>query len=210
MVRLSQRFMAWLLSKGEKIEKEMYGREKKSLFKIKSSSIVLEIGPGTGINLQYYPKKIRWIGIEPNPEMNKHIKIKAKEQGFNIKLINGNAEKIPIKDNLVDYVVSTLVLCSVENPSKVLKEIKRVLKSRGKFLFIEHVADKKGTLRCSLQNITPHTPWKFFSDGCHPNREIWKIIGNEFRKVKIKKYYRKGNGLLSYLINPHIIGQATK
>ena len=210
MVRLSQRFMAWLLSKGEKIEKEMYGHEKKSLFKIKPHSVVLEIGPGTGINLQYYPKSIRWIGIEPNPEMNKHIKIKAKEQGFNIKLINGNAEKIPIKDGSVDYVVSTLVLCSVENPSETLKEIKRVLKSGGKFLFIEHVADKKGTLRRSLQNIAPHTPWKFFSDGCHPNRETSEIIENEFRGVKVRKYYQKGTGFLGYLINPHIIGQATK
>ena len=98
----------------------------------------------------------------------------------------------------------------MENPSKVLKEIKRVLKTGGKFLFIEHIADKEGTLRRSFQNLAPHTLWRFFSDGCQPNRETKKIIECEFKKTKIRKYYQKNMSLLNYLINPHIIGEAIK
>jgi len=210
MACLSQRFIAWFLSRGESLEKEMYGDKKIELFKIKPKSRVLEIGPGTGINLQYYPKNIEWIGIEPNPEMNKHIKLKLKKLDFKARLIKGTAEKIPIRGNSIDYVVSTLVLCSVKNPSMAIKEIKRVLKPEGKFLFMEHVADNKGTLRRAMQNLAPHTPWKFFSDGCHPNRESWKTIEKEFNKAKIKRYYEKKIGLMGYLINPHIIGEAAK
>ena len=143
MARLSQRFIAWFLSRGESLEKEMYGDKKRDLFKIRQKSRVLEIGPGTGINLQYYPKNIEWIGIEPNPEMNKHIKTKLKKLDFKARLIKGNAEKIPVKNNSIDYVISTLVLCSVKNPPKTVKEIKRVLKPEGKFLFMEHVADSE-------------------------------------------------------------------
>lgn len=170
MARFSQKFMAWLLSRAENLEEETYRKEKRSLLKIKPNSTVLEIGPGAGVNLRYYPKSIKWIGIEPNPEMNKHIETKAKELGSKIELINCDAENIPIKDNSIDYVVSTLVLCSAKNPSKVVKEIKRVLKPKGVFLFIEHVADRRGTFRRYFQDLAPHTPWKFFSDGCHPNR----------------------------------------
>ena len=210
MTRLSQKVISWILLKGENLEDELYGAEKNILLDVKSKSKVLEIGPGTGINLKYYPKNINWIGLEPNPEMTKHIKIKIKEQGINAVLLNGSAEKIPLKNNSIDYVISTLVLCSVNNPLNVVKEIKRVLKSSGKFLFIEHVADEKGTFRRVIQNMTNYTPWRFFSDGCHPNRETWKIIEHEFKNVEVKKYFLKNGGFFTWIVKPHIIGKAEK
>lgn len=64
---LSQRFVAWFLFNAEKFDKEAYGKRKRQLFRnIKGN--ILEIGPGTGVNLEYYPNDIKWEGIEPNPK----------------------------------------------------------------------------------------------------------------------------------------------
>ncbi|PIN89972.1 class I SAM-dependent methyltransferase [Candidatus Pacearchaeota archaeon CG10_big_fil_rev_8_21_14_0_10_34_76] len=210
MKKISQLFVAWCLAKSEKTDESSYGKIKRKLFSNVSGKI-LEIGPGTGINLKYYPKNIKWIGIEPNNEMIKYLKEKAKKLKIDYKIIRTNAEKIPIKNNSIDFVISTLVLCSVDNQEKVLSEIKRVLKKNGKFLFIEHVADKKETFRRQIQNLAPKTPWKFFSDNCRPNRETWKSINNlGFKKVQIEHFNLKGVNPLIFIFKPHIIGVAQK
>ena len=207
--KLSQRFLAFILSKSENIEDEMYGDKKRNVLSGLNGTI-LEIGPGTGINLKYYSSNTKIMLLEPNPLMYKHIKDNSNKLGTKIIILKNRAEKIPLKDESVDFVVSTLVLCSVNNVDKVLKEIYRNLKKGGKFIFIEHVADVKGSFRRKIQNISIHTPWKFFSDGCHPNREILNNIKRaNFKKIKIEKYMMKGNGL-NYLVNPHIYGEAVK
>lgn len=208
----SKKFVAWCLSKSEKIDKEIYGEKKKNLFK-KLKGTILEIGPGTGINLPYYPKNIKWVGIEPNKEMHKYIKKKSEKLKIKVEIKNLKAEKIPLKNSSADYVISTLVLCSVDSQEKTLSEIKRVLKKDGKFIFIEHVADKPLTLRRTIQNLAPYTPWKLFSDNCRPNRETWKTIEKSgLKKIKIKHFKIKELRFnpLTFLVRPHIIGEATK
>ena len=207
--KLSQRFLAFVLSKSENIEDKIYGGKKRKLISDLKGTI-LEIGAGTGINLKYYPSDAKIILLEPNPIMQKHIKKNVHLLQTQVKIIKGIAEKIPLKDKSVDVVVSTLVLCSVNNVDKVLSEIYRVLKNGGRFIFIEHVGDIEGSFKRKLQDFSIHTPWKFFSDGCHPNREILNNIKKfDFRKTKIEKCMIKGSGL-NYLINPHIYGYAVK
>lgn len=209
---LPKKLMALLLSKSDKIDENIYGKKKRKLFsEVKGK--VLEIGPGTGINLNYYQKSIEWRGLEPNKELHNLLREKIKESSIKANIIECRAEKIPLIDNSVDFVVSTLVLCSVDDQIKALSEIKRVLKKGGKFLFIEHVADKPGTLRRFLQNIAPHTPWKLFSDNCRPNRETWNNIRAQgFSNVKVYHFKQKKFRLnpAAYLTRPHIIGKAIK
>ena len=209
---LSQIFCAKIMKASEKDSEKFYKKRKKRLFsKIKNKSIVLEIGPGTGINLSYYPRGIKWIGIEPNQEMHKFLREKAQGIGVNADLKEGISEKLEIKSNSVDYVISTLVLCSVNNLFDTLKEIKRVLKKGGKFIFIEHVAGKKGTLRCHIQKIMPLTPWRFFSNGCDPARNIEKAIKEAgFSRIEIENYMQKGKGIIHLIAKPHISGLAVK
>lgn len=205
----SQRLLAFILSKSEKIEDKIYGDKKIKLISNLKGTI-LEIGAGTGTNLKYYSSNTKIILLEPNSKMYKHIKDNSNKLGIKFNIIKSKAEKIPLKDESVDVVVSTLVLCSVEDVDKVLSEIYRVLKKGGKFIFLEHIADKEGGFRRRLQNFVIHTPWIFFSDGCHPNRETGNNIKkSKFRKVKIEKFMIKGIGL-SYLVNPHIYGEAIK
>ncbi len=87
---------------------------------------VLEIGPGTGVNLVYLPVGIRWVGIEPNKYMHSYLRELGLKLGLSIDIRVGTAEHLPVPDNSMDAVISTQVLCSVADPAKVLQEIQRV------------------------------------------------------------------------------------
>ena len=210
MTNIRKKIFAWFLRAFDKKNKETYGEIKERLFKGLHGT-VLEIGAGTGVNFEYYPKNISLFAIEPNPILAKNLKNRGDNLGLKISVIKGSAEKIHFKNNSFDHVVSTLVLCSVNDAAKSLYEIKRILKIGGKFIFIEHVADKDGTLRRSMQNLAKYTPWRFFSDRCNPNRKTANFIRDAgFRKVKIKSFILPQKGIAFWLIKPHIKGWAVK
>ena len=171
---LGSRIHAWVLAHlGVRYER-MVAERKRALFAAIGGN-VLEIGPGTGPNLAYYPAGVRWLGVEPNPFMYPHLKAAAARAGLQIDLRPGMAERLPADDNSMDAVVSTLVLCSVRDPEGVLREVRRVLKPGGRFLFVEHVAAPPGTrLRRVQTAIRPL--WKIIGDGCHPDRETGPAI----------------------------------
>lgn len=195
---------AWLMAQGSPSYERAVGERKQALFNNIHGDI-LEIGPGTGPNLSYYPKDIHWIGIEPNPYMHSYLKKEAEQLGLNIDIRTGTAERIDAEDNSMDTVVSTLVLCSVPNLPATLQEILRVLKPGGHFLFIEHVAAPQGTFLRQIQTgIKPI--WKLIGDGCNPDRETWVALENSgFEKVNYQHFEAPVP-----LVSPHIAGIATK
>lgn len=200
-----KRLFAWLMAKGSGGYDKFVGDRKRSLFANLHGN-VLEIGPGTGPNLPYYPKDIHWIGIEPNPFMHPYLQQEAQKLGLNnIDLRTGTAEQINAEDYSMDSVVSTLVLCSVPNLAATLQEVLRVLKPGGRFLFIEHVAAPRKTLLRQVQS-TIRPIWKVIGDGCHPDRETWLRIENAgFTSVNFEHFEAPYP-----IVSPHIIGVATK
>ena len=167
---------------------------------------VLEIGPGAGSNLCFYPKDIDWIGVEPNPFMHQYIKEEADSQGLkNIKLYKDSAEELPLEDNSIDSVVSTHVLCSVNNIDRSLQEIKRILKPGGSFIFLEHIAAESCTWERRIQDsIKP--VWKVIFDNCHPNRTTWIALENAgFESVNYQQFR-----IPFPVVSPHIAGVLKK
>lgn len=166
---------------------------------------VLEIGPGSGVNFDYFAPDIRWVGVEPNPYMVPYLQESAAKQGRTIELRTGYTEALPVDSASMDAVVSTLVLCSVNNLQRSLAEIRRVLKPGGKYIFIEHVAAPPGSgLRWRQNAIRPL--WSFFADGCCPNREIWReleVAG--FGQLEIEHF-----SIQVPIVRPHIAGYAVK
>lgn len=75
-----------------------------------------------------------------------------------------------LQDNSFDVVVTTLTLCSVQDPHKVLLEAKRVLKSNGKFVFLEHVAAPDRSLLRVMQTLF-NPLQRLLADNCHLNRQ---------------------------------------
>jgi ubiquinone/menaquinone biosynthesis C-methylase UbiE len=167
---------------------------------------VLEIGPGAGASLAYYPNKIHWIGVELNPYMHPYLEREAQQQGLsNIELRQGSAENLPVEDESIDTVVSTHVLCSVKDIVRSLQEIKRILKPGGNFIFIEHVAGECNSWTRKVQDgINPI--WKTLFDNCHVNRETWEIL--EGAGLETVNYYQFK--LAFPLVSPHIAGIVKK
>jgi len=101
---------------------------------------VVEIGAGTGVNLEHYPRSIdELVCTEPEEPMAKRLRRKAAGSGLNISVVHAGAEELPFDDDSFDTAVATLVLCTVTDPAESLRELARVLRPGGRLLFIEHV-----------------------------------------------------------------------
>ncbi len=170
----AKRVHAWMLAHLTARYERLVADRKRALF-ADLRGLVMEIGPGAGPNLRFYASGVRWIGIEPNPYMHPYLRRAAQDAGLSIESRSRFAEKLPAEDATMDAVVSTLVLCSVRDPAGTLREILRVLKPGGRFLFIEHVAAPRGTRLRRVQDFLCPL-WKRIADGCHPNRETWTMI----------------------------------
>jgi ubiquinone/menaquinone biosynthesis C-methylase UbiE len=100
---------------------------------------VLEIGAGTGANLPFYGAKVESLTVsEPEAPMAKRLERRAREQSRPVEIVRAPAEELPFADDEFDVVVSTLVLCTVDDQARALAELRRVLKPRGELRFIEH------------------------------------------------------------------------
>ena len=211
-----KRFLAWGMAKANEADEQAIKlcdcQDYATMAELKRSLLgnlqgrVLEIGPGSGLNLSYYPKDIHWIGVELNPFTQTYLQEEAQQLGLkHIDFRTGSAEQLDVEDNSIDAVVSTYVLCAVTNLTESLQEILRVLKPGGHFLFIEHVAAKEATWTRRLQGwVRP--VWKVVFDGCHPDRETGLALQNAgFKQVHYQQFQ-----VAIPIVSPHIAGVAIK
>jgi len=114
-----------------------------------ASGRVLEVGGGTGANLPFYGPGVESLTItEPEPPMIRRLERRVHEQAPQTKVLRAPAEDLPFDDDTFDVAVSTLVLCGVEDQSRALRELRRVLRPGGRLIFIEHVrSDEPGLAR---------------------------------------------------------------
>jgi ubiquinone/menaquinone biosynthesis C-methylase UbiE len=145
-----------------------------------ASGRVLELGAGTGHNLEHYTDAVTELVLtEPDPHMAKRLRERlATNPGAagNHRVVEASAEDLPFDDGSFDVVVSTLVLCTVPNPLQALVEARRVLVEGGKLLYLEHVRSRRPGL-ARWQNRLER-PWGFFAGGCHPNRDTGQLLAD--------------------------------
>jgi ubiquinone/menaquinone biosynthesis C-methylase UbiE len=201
---LRKRLNAWLLARPNPRYENMIAGRKRHLFQ-SLQGVVVEIGPGSGSNLLYYPASARLICIEPNPYMHPHLIAEADRSGITIEVRLGMAEETNLESESVDAVVGTLMLCSVADPQLVLREVLRILKPGGVYCFLEHVAAPRGSVLRTTQNAL-RPVWSALGDGCHPNRETLSEIEKAgFDRVDCERFR-----LPIPVLGPHIAGRATK
>jgi ubiquinone/menaquinone biosynthesis C-methylase UbiE len=136
---------------------------------------VLELGAGTGLNLELYPDAIGELTLtEPDPHMTKQLRKRVAEAGRRAEVVEAPAEKLPFEDGSFDTVIVTLVLCTVPDPAAALAEVKRVLEPDGQFLFLEHVRSPDPKLAKWQDRF--EGPWRFLGDGCHCNRDTVSAV----------------------------------
>jgi ubiquinone/menaquinone biosynthesis C-methylase UbiE len=136
----------------------------------KADGNILEVGVGTGKNLKYYPDDANLTGIDFSEGMLSHAMRKNKA-GFSLSFMD--VQDLQFPSNSFDTIITTFVFCSVPNPVKGLREIKRVLKPNGKLLMMEHVRSNIFPLNYLMDFFNP-----FFVNvfGYNINRETSKNI----------------------------------
>lgn len=163
---------------------------------------VVEVGIGAGVNLPYYLHGAagarRVIGVDPNASMREHAARTAAEvggAGASFEAVSGRAERLPFDDGSVDCVISTLVMCSVNDVPATIREVGRVLRPGGRWIFIEHTladAADYGALLPTLQRACDPLQRGFF--GCtllgDPGRLILES-GDRFgfRGVALERFH---------------------
>ncbi len=100
---------------------------------------VLEAGIGTGINLACYPSGVELTGIDVSPRMMERARERARRRGMEVDFRLMEVENLDFPDATFDYIVATLVFCSVDDPIRGLQELGRVVKPDGQIFLLEHV-----------------------------------------------------------------------
>ena len=121
---------------------------------------ILEVGIGTGKNIVYYPADIHLTGIDFSEKMISEARKKYGNQSW-IEFILMDAEEMDFRDNTFDTVVTSCVFCSVPDPVKGLKEIRRVCKKGGTILMLEHVRSNRKITGKLMDIINPLPLWLY-------------------------------------------------
>lgn len=149
---------------------------------------ILEIGFGTGLNLDYYPAEVKNLAtVDPNPGVNQlaQKRIDASEVTVSHHCLSGEA--LPMAEDSFDCVVSTWVLCSIPDVAGAIAEVHRVLRPGGKFFFIEHGLADDPKLQPWQRRLTPIQ--KVIGDGCHLDRDIAALVKAQFGQVDYQTFY---------------------
>jgi SAM-dependent methyltransferase len=100
---------------------------------------VLEIGFGFGASVPFYPRGVHELtALEPSAGMLRRAEKSIASPPFPVNLLRASAEEMPLGDGSFDAVVSNWTLCTISDPARALREVQRVLKPGGRFLFVEH------------------------------------------------------------------------
>lgn len=176
---------------------------------------VLELGFGTGLNVDFYshgPGGVsRLVGLEPNPGMRRLAAAALADPGnrpraagargprsgggtprFPVEVVPGSAEELPFDDASFDHVVSTWTLCSIAEPLRALAEVRRVLRPGGRFVFLEHGLSPDPRVARWQRRLTPLQ--RRVGGGCHLDRDIAALVEQgRLRLARLDRYYLPGS-----------------
>ena len=159
---------------------------------------VLEIGVGAGPNLPLYAADVQVVGVEPSPRLLTMARAEAQKAGLAAELKEGSAEALPIDNESIDTVVTTWTLCSIPDTAAALREMRRVLKPSGQWLFVEHGLSPDKGVRRWQHWLTPLN--RRVAGGCHLDRPIRTIVeAGGFTIEHLDQGYMKGPKPMTFM-----------
>jgi ubiquinone/menaquinone biosynthesis C-methylase UbiE len=164
-----------------------------------ASGRVLEVGVGSGLNFPLYGKQVEVIfGIDPSPRLLAIARRRAAAAGIHADFLLGSAAAIPLPDNTMGTFVMTWTLCSIPDPLVALREMRRVLKSSGKLLFVEHGLSPEPGVERWQHRLTP--VWHHIAGGCHLDRKMDDLIRSaDFNLTELRTEYASGPRPMAYM-----------
>jgi ubiquinone/menaquinone biosynthesis C-methylase UbiE len=164
---------------------------------------VLEIGFGTGLNLSHYPAAVSDLTVIDSEQMlQSRVAKRIAEARVPVKQFHLDASgRLPFDDASFDSVVTTFTLCSISDVDSALTEMRRVLRSDGQYIFLEH-GRSDNTRVARLQDLL-NPVQRVVACGCNLNRPIDRLIReNGFRLVELERYLMPGM--------PRVVGELYK
>jgi ubiquinone/menaquinone biosynthesis C-methylase UbiE len=126
---------------------------------------VLEVGIGTGLNLDSYPADVSITGVDLSPEMLGHARRRAAASGRPVTLRVGDAHRLEFPDASFDTVVCTFALCAIPDDRRAIAEMWRVLRPGGRLRLADHVVSTSAPARLlqrTLELVTIPTGGEHF------------------------------------------------
>jgi ubiquinone/menaquinone biosynthesis C-methylase UbiE len=182
---IRRRLFAAFYDRVSKGSEEAGLREERRQLLAAAEGATLELGAGTGLNLEHYPEAVtRLVLAEPDEHMRRRLARRVAEVSPSSEIVAAGAEGLPFPDGSFDTVVVTFVLCSVPQQEAALAEVTRVLKPGGRLLFLEHVRSDDQKLAKWQDRITP----LYNVVGCNPNRDTLAAIEASVLAVETVKH----------------------
>lgn len=188
--------LPWLIDLGMRAKEATRYRER---VVPQAAGVVLEIGVGSGLNLRFYGAGVSQLyALDPSDALLGMARKKAMRAAVPVTFLAHSGEEIPLDRASVDMVVMTWTLCSIPDPGRALREMRRVLRPGGTLLFAEHgLAPDPGVQR--WQNRL-NTLWGRFTGGCNLNRPVTELIrGAGFTIAQVETEYANAWRPLSYM-----------
>tara|TARA_R110002050_G_scaffold286088_1_gene436148 strand:+ start:104062 stop:104679 length:618 start_codon:yes stop_codon:yes gene_type:complete len=155
------------------------------------SGRVLDVGSGTGANFPHFSNSALVTAVEPNHKMMEFAKAKLPFKAeINLVLGGIGAPSLSFPENHFDFIVSTLVLCTIPNPEQALELFKKWLKPGGKLILIEHIRSHNHLTGLAQDLVNP--AWKLVADGCNLNRNTDKMVREAGFIVENENYFHVG------------------
>jgi ubiquinone/menaquinone biosynthesis C-methylase UbiE len=160
---------------------------------------VLELGIGSGLNLPFYDRSqvVKVTGIDPSAPLLARAAARAGDAPVPVELVHASGEQLPFSDRSFDSVIVTYTLCSVDDPARVLAEVRRVLRPGGELLFVEHGLAPDARTQTWQHRLTPI--WRRLGGGCRLDRDMAALLRDAgFRIDDLIADYTEGARLLSF------------
>jgi ubiquinone/menaquinone biosynthesis C-methylase UbiE len=169
---------------------------------------VLELGAGTGANLPFYPKRLDGLVLtEPDRHMARRLGRRLSASPVVGRPALAGAEALPFADGTFDTVVRTLVLCTVGDPQRALRESRRVLRPGGELLLLEHVRSSKP--RFARWQDRLNRPWNWIGHGCNCNRPTLDYLRDAaFEVTRPERHALPLRSGMAPIVRPYVVGSA--
>lgn len=153
---------------------------------------ILDVGSGTGVNFEHFNANATVLAVEPSAYMLEKSKAKLPQKAditvYHLGVNDDAVDKMIPKQSL-DYIVCTLVLCTIPDQALALRKFKAWLKPTGKLVILEHIHAHQKTNRVLHNLVNP--VWRIVGDGCNINRDTDVLIKAAGFKLESETYFKK-------------------
>jgi len=153
---------------------------------------VLEIGFGSGLNLEHYPPEVTAVAaVEPAEVARRLARRRIAAVAVPVEHVGLDGQQVPLDDGSCDSALSTFTLCTIPDAGKALDEVRRILRPGGRLHFLEHGLAPDPAVVVWQRRLEP---WqKRLAGGCHLTRDPVALVREAgFEIEQLTQRYARG------------------